>query len=163
MAIQNFEESRTIPAVPAAAFLTELAFGMKMTQALYVAAKLGIADLLKSGSRSVSQLATATKTSERSLYRVLRSLAAVGVFRETQPKVFELTPYADALRSDAPNSFRNGAIFMGEEWVWKVMGQMLYSVQTGKAAWSHVHGSEAWAYMHSRSCESLRKDPTISS
>jgi hypothetical protein len=146
MGIQSIETTTPIQPPPAV-FLTELAFGMKMTQALYVVAKLGIADLLASGPRNVSQLAAATESSERSLYRVLRSLAAVGIFRETDPKVFELTPYADALRSDAPNSFRNGAIFMGEEWVWKVMGQMLYSVQTGKSAWPRVHGSEVFDYM----------------
>jgi O-methyltransferase domain/Dimerisation domain len=147
MAIQNIEITTPIQPPPPAVFLTELAFGMKMTQALYVVAKLGIADLLASGARHVSQLAAATETSERSLYRVLRSLAAAGIFRETDPKIFELTPYADALRSEAPNSFRNAAIFMGEEWLWKVMGQMLYSVQTGKPAWAHVHGSDVFDYM----------------
>ena len=109
MATQIVEIPTTIQAPPPAVFLTELAFGMKMTQALYVTAKLGIADLLCAGPRHVSQLAAATETSERSLYRVLRSLAAVGIFRETDPKVFELTPHAEALRSDVPNSFRNGA------------------------------------------------------
>jgi hypothetical protein len=127
-------------------FLTRLAFGVKLTQALYVAAKLGIADMLAQGPRSISKLAVYTGTHERSLYRVLRSLASVGVFREVEPKVFALTHYADALRSDAPNSFRNFAIFIGEKWVWKVLGEMHYSVQTGKPAWGHVHGAEAFDY-----------------
>jgi O-methyltransferase/methyltransferase family protein len=147
MATQIVEIPTTIQAPPPAVFLTELAFGMKMTQALYVTAKLGIADLLCAGPRHVSQLAAATETSERSLYRVLRSLAAVGIFRETDPRVFDLTPYAEALRSNVPNSFRNGAIFMGEEWLWNVMGQMLYSVKTGKSAWARVHGSDAFEYL----------------
>ena len=147
MATQIVEIPKPIQAPPPAVFLTELAFGMKMTQALYVAAKLGIADLLSDGPRHVSQLASSTETSERSLYRVLRSLAAVGIFRETDPKVFELTPHAEALRSDVPNSFRNGAIFMGEEWLWNVMGQMMYSVKTGKSAWSRVHGSDCFDYL----------------
>ena len=85
MAIPNIEITTPVQPPPSV-FLTELAFGMKMTQALYVVAKLGIADLLPSGPRHVSQLAAATKTSERSLYRVLRSLAAAGIFRETDPK-----------------------------------------------------------------------------
>ena len=147
MATQILEIQAPTQAPPPAVFLTELAFGMKMTQALYVAAKLGIADLLSEGPRHVSRLAASTETSERSLYRVLRSLAAVGIFRETDPKVFELTPYAEGLRSDVPNSFRNGAIFMGEEWLWNVMGQMLYSVKTGKSAWSRVHGSDVFDYL----------------
>jgi len=41
---------------------------------------------------------------------------------------------------------RNGAIFMGEEWHWRVWGDMLYSVETGKPAWGHVHGAEVFDY-----------------
>jgi O-methyltransferase domain/Dimerisation domain len=121
-------------------FLTQMAFGALMSQALYVAAKLGVADLLADGPRSVTELAAATETHERALYRVLRSLASSGVFEETEPKRFALSPMAEPLRSDAPNSVRNGVIFMGEEWHWKVWGDMLYSVRTGKPAWGHVHG-----------------------
>src|SRR5215207_2339414 len=94
----------------------QMAFGALLTQALYVAAKLGVADLLAAGPRPVSELAEATGTHERSLYRVLRSLAGAGVFRETGARVFGLTPLAEPLRSDAPASMRNGMIFMGEQW-----------------------------------------------
>jgi O-methyltransferase domain/Dimerisation domain len=132
--------------MPPEAFLVQLAFGPMLTQALYVAAKLGIADLLAAKPKTVSELAAATRTHERSLYRVLRSLASIGVFEETEPKVFALTPYAEPLRTDAPNSMRNGAIFMGEEWHWRVWSDMLYSVETGKPAWGHVHGAEVFDY-----------------
>src|SRR5918999_1786376 len=132
--------------IPPEAFLTQLAFGAMMSQALYVAAKLGIADLLADKPQTVKELASATKTHEGALYRVLRSLASVGIFEETDPKVFSLTPMAQPLRSDAPSSIRNGAIFMGEEWHWRVWGNMLYSVQTGKPAWGHVHGAEVFDY-----------------
>ncbi|MDQ3650224.1 MAG: acetylserotonin O-methyltransferase [Acidobacteriota bacterium] len=135
-----------IQQMPPEAFLTNLAFGAMMTQALYVAAKLGIADLLKDKPRSITELAAATGTHEGALYRVLRSLAGVGVFAETDPKVFSLTQYAEPLRSDAPSSMRNGAIFMGEEWHWRVWSDMLYSVRTGKPAWGHVHGAEVFDY-----------------
>jgi hypothetical protein len=129
------------------AFLSQLAFGASITQALYVAAKLGIADLLAEGPQSVRELAFDTRTHERSLYRLLRSLSGIGVFQETAPKVFALTPYADALRSDAPESFRNAAIFMGADWHWRIWSNMLYSVQTGKSAWGSVHGMEAFDYL----------------
>ncbi|HKR02076.1 MAG TPA: methyltransferase [Pyrinomonadaceae bacterium] len=134
------------PTPPAEAVLTQLAFGALTTQALYVAAKLGIADLVALKPQPISELASATKTHERALYRVLRSLASVGVFAEVEPKVFGLTPLGEPLRSDAPNSVRNGAIFMGEEWHWRVWGNMLYSVRTGKPAWGHVHGAEVFDY-----------------
>ena len=132
--------------LPAEAVLTQLAFGALMSQALYVAAKLGVADLLADGPKSVDKLAAATGTHERSLYRVLRSLASVGVFSETDPKVFALTPLAEPIRSDVPNSIRNGVIFMGEEWHWRVWGDMLYSVRTGKPGWGHIHGGEVFDY-----------------
>jgi hypothetical protein len=128
------------------AFLTQLAFGALLTQALYVAAKLDIADLLARGPRPVAGLAEETGTHERSLFRVLRSLASVGVFREIEPKVFALTPLAEPLRSDAPGSMRNGAIFMGEAWHWRVWGDLLHSVRTGETAWGHTHGAEVFDY-----------------
>ena len=134
-------------AMPPEAFLTQLAFGAMMTQALYVAARLGVADLLAAKPQTVSDLAAATKTHERSLYRLLRSLASAGIFEEIEPKVFAHTPYSEPLRSDAPNSMRNGVIFMGEEWHWRAWGDMLYSVQTGKPAWGHVHGAEVFDYL----------------
>jgi hypothetical protein len=145
--IMSTSNNAAAPAAPSPeVFITQLAFGALMTQALYVAAKLGVADILVDGPQPISQLAAATNTHERALYRVLRSLAGVGVFQEVGPQVFALTPLAELLRSDAPNSMRNGAIFMGEEWHWRVWGDMLHSVRTGKPAWGHVHGAEVFDY-----------------
>ena len=137
--------------MPPEMLVSQLAFGALMTQAIYVAAKLGIADLLAEKPQSVATLADSTNTHEEALYRVLRTLASVGVFRETDPKTFALTPCAELLRSDAPNSMRNGAIFMGEEWHWRVWVGMLHSVKTGKPAWGHVHGAEVFDYFAANS------------
>ncbi|HWS98655.1 MAG TPA: methyltransferase [Pyrinomonadaceae bacterium] len=132
--------------LPPEMLLTQMAFGPLMAQALYVAAKLGVADLLAEKPRTVAELAAATETNRHALYRVLRSLAAAGIFEETDSKVFSLTPLAEPLLTDAPNSVRNGVIFMGEEWHWRVWGDMLYSVRTGKPAWGRVHGGEVFDY-----------------
>jgi hypothetical protein len=118
-----------------------------ISQAAYVAAKLGVADLLAVTPKHVAELAAASATDERSLYRVLRTLAMVGIFRETEPKVFANTPISETLRSDAPNSLRDTAIWIGEEPHWRVYGHMLYSVRTGKAAWKHVHGQDVVPYL----------------
>ena len=133
-------QNNTAAAAPAAEMLlTQMAFGALMTQALYVVAKLGVADLLAKKPQPVSQLAAETGTHEQALYRVLRVLSGAGVFSEVEPRVFGLTPIGEALRSDAPNSLRGGAIFMGEEWHWSVWGRMLHSVRTGAPAWGHAH------------------------
>ena len=132
--------------LPPDAQLLQLAFAPMMAQALYVAAKLGVADHLAEKPLPITELAARTDTHERALYRVLRSLASAGIFAETDPKVFALTPSAELLRSDVPNSLRNGVIFLGAEWHWRVWSDMLYSVQTGKPAWGHVHGAEVFDY-----------------
>ena len=64
--------------------LARLVSGYWYTQTVYVAAKLGIADLLKDGPRSAQELAEATGTSPRALYRLLRALASIGIFAEDQ-------------------------------------------------------------------------------
>lgn len=152
---QNNAAGQAPAAMPPEAFLTNIAFGALMTQALYVAAKLGIADLLASGEKTVAELAAATEMNENALYRVLRSLASSGIFRETEAKKFVNTEYSAVLRSDAPNTMRNGAIFMGEDWHWHVWGNLLESVKTGKPAWSFTHdGKEVFDYFSENPCQS---------
>lgn len=131
---------------PPDAVLMQLIAGSLVSQAVYVAAKLGIADRLAEGPRTVNELAEATGAHAPSLYRILRSLASVGVFAERADGSFELTPAAEPLRSDAPVSLRDTAVFMGEEWHWRVWGHTLHSVMTGDPAWGRVHGAEVFPY-----------------
>ena len=128
------------------AFLTQILIGSLATQAVYVAATLGIADLLVDGPKSVAELASARNADAPSLYRVLRALASLGIFVEQENRVFALTPTAEPLRSDVPNSLRDVAMFWGADWHWQVWGKSLYSVRTGKSAWSQVHGEEVFSY-----------------
>src|SRR5262249_13147895 len=75
-----------------------------ITQAIYVAASLGIADLLGDGPLSVDEIAKRTDASPESTYRLLRLLSGYSIFAETSDGRFELTPMAAALREDAPDS-----------------------------------------------------------
>ncbi len=140
---------------PPEAVLTQMITGSLGSQAIYVAAKLGIADLLAAGPKNVDDLAAAAEADSESLYRVLRALSSMGVFTEQNDRVFELTPTAELLRSDSPCSLRDLAIFFGEDWHWKVWGQTLYSVRTGQAAWSQVHGQEVFPYF-AANCEASK-------
>ena len=137
------------PADPSAlaSTLNDMIIGLRKTQLLYVAAKLGIADLLHDGAKSSDELAQAVGAHPRGLYRVLRALAALGVFTETSEGRFALTPLATLLQSDAPASLRASAIWWGEEWQWRAYGALLYSVQTNQGAFEHVHGLPFYAYM----------------
>src|SRR5579883_2797204 len=120
--------------VPASVQMTQMVCGYMISQAISTAAQLGVADLLKDGAKSADDLAKATETDARMLYRILRALASVGVFAENADGQFELTPLAESLRNDAPDSIRDFAIFMGANWHWQPWGDLLHSVKTGQPA-----------------------------
>jgi hypothetical protein len=133
--------------LPPDAQLMQLVSGAFVSAAVYSAAKLGIADLLAGGPKTAAELAIETEMHEHSLYRLLRSLASVGAFQEVAPCTFANTPMTETLRSDAPRSTRDLTIWMGEPEHWKVYGELLYSVRTGKPAWDHVHGQPVFPYL----------------
>src|SRR3954470_4717260 len=87
--------------------LRRLVNGFRVSQALAVVASLGIADLLADEPRTSDDLATATATHPDALYRVLRALAAEGIFDEREDRNFSLTTLGAGLCSDAPDSVRD--------------------------------------------------------
>lgn len=121
--------------------------GFMLSQAIYVAAKLGLADLLQDGTRTSEELACSTSMHAPSLYRVLRTLAAVGVFEETEPNVFGLTPMGETLRTDAEGSLRPLAVCMGGQCNWQAWGDILHSMKTGESAFEHVFGTSFFQHL----------------
>ena len=90
------------------AVMLNLTIGHWVARLVHVAAKLRIADLLKGGSRTAEDLATAAGVQAPALYRVLRALASVGVFSETKGRRFKLTPLAATLQTGVPASMHGG-------------------------------------------------------
>jgi predicted transcriptional regulator len=86
--------------------MIQLMTGFWLSRAIYVAAKLGIADLLQEEPKDIGELAKATGSHEPSLYRILRALASAGIFAEDELGRFALTPLAATLRTDVPGSLR---------------------------------------------------------
>ncbi len=120
--------------------------GYWTSQAVYVAAKLRIADCLADGPQPVQALAEATSAHPRALHRLLRALASVGIFSEEDDGRFRLTPAAELLRADAPDSLWAMAIMMGEEH-YHAWGGLLESVRTGKTAFDRLYGKPIFAYL----------------
>src|SRR5262245_48482598 len=112
---------------PAPLAIAQMATGCWVSQALYVAAKLGIADRLAAGAKSATDLAADCGVQPTALYRLLRALASCGVFAEIEGERFALTPLAEPLRTDHPESKRAMAVMMGEE-QYRAWGELLYSV-----------------------------------
>ena len=127
--------------------LLRLTTGCWVSQAIYVAAKLGIADLLQDGPQSCVALAGTTKTDAGALYRVLRALANVGIFAEDQDRHFCLTPLATHLQTDAPGSLRAFAILLGTQEHSRAWEGLLHTVKTGQPAFEHVFGMPLFHYL----------------
>jgi hypothetical protein len=121
--------------------------GGRVAQAVYVAAKLGVADLLREGPKTVGDLAEACGAHAPSLYRLLRALASLGVFVERSDHAFDLTPLADLLRSDRPDSLGPAALLALDPYWWRSTGAMLSCVQTGRPAPMQLYGVDEWDYL----------------
>ena len=124
------------------AALLRLINGYQVSQAIHVAAALGIADQLADGSRAVGDLAFATATHADALQRLLRALAAVELLHEESDGTFGLTPLGEALRGPAGS----WAAFIGRSPHWTAWGQLLHSVRTGENAFRTLHGVDVWEY-----------------
>jgi len=136
----------TSKGLPPEAQIMQLTMGQFVAQAVYVAAKLGIADHLTNEPRSAADIAKATGADERSVYRLLRALSSLGVFVETDGHKFANTPLSETLLSDSPTSMRPMVLMVGDPEHGRVISDLLYSVQTGQPAWEHVHGVPAFKY-----------------
>lgn len=132
---------------PPSVQMIQMMTGFVFSQALYVVAELGIADLLAAGPRTSAELAAATGVHPPSLYRVLRTLASLGVFVEEEEQTFRLTALGAALRSDVPESARNFVMTCGRPLTWRAFGEMLYSVQTGQTGFGRAWGMPIFDYL----------------
>ncbi|HMB29931.1 MAG TPA: methyltransferase [Blastocatellia bacterium] len=145
MALQNRSvQSESAP--PPQFAMLQLITGFWVSRAIYVAAKLGLADLVKDSPKTADELARLTGTHSPSLYRALRALASVGVFTDDGRGRFAQTPLSETLRSDTPGSLRALAIVeLGQEH-YPAWGNLMHSVKTGEIAFDNLFKQNAWEY-----------------
>ena len=113
---------------------------VQLARAYYVAAELKIAELVSERPRTVEQLAEATACDAQSLYRLLRLLAAFGVFAEDAAGKFHITRRARVLLADAPGSIRQSVLFEGQSELWQGYAHTLEAVKTGVPAFELATG-----------------------
>lgn len=130
----------------AVAAIQALTAGAQNTQLVYVAAKLGLADVLYDGPRNADDIATELGVNAPVLRRLLRGLVNRGLVTEEKAGTFSLTPLGQYLRAGAPGALRDHAIQTGEI-MYPALGSLLYSVETGQSAFDHAHGTGFWEYM----------------
>jgi hypothetical protein len=134
---------------PAAQAIAQMASGYWVSQAIYVAAKLDIAGRLIAGPKTAADLAAECRVHPPALYRLLRALGSLGVFAEGEGGRFELTPLAQPLRSDVPESKRAMVLMTGEE-QYQAWGELLYSVTTGQTGFERRFGMPLFDYLADR-------------
>lgn len=121
--------------------------GYWQSQAIYVAAKLKLADLLAGGARTAEDLASQTGAYSEALARMLRALASIGVFEQQADGRFANTVLSECLRSDVPGSQWAMAVMMGEEH-FLAWSELLYCVQTGRGGFRKVFDQPIFEYLH---------------
>jgi Dimerisation domain len=114
-----------------AAALRQIAFGLRASQALYVVAKLNVADHLTRKPMNGVELATITGADSAALHRVMRTLCALDVFVESSNGEFSLNSTAELLRTDAPGSFRAAVLFMVGDVRWRCWSDLLGTIRAG--------------------------------
>jgi hypothetical protein len=122
-------------------------YGLVRTQALHVAATLGIADLIADGYADLPSLAKAAQTDARSLGRLLRFLVSEGIFTIDAQQRYALTPSGELLRAGVPGSIRHMAIFYGSEFVWGAWAKLEEGVRSGKTPFELALGQRLFDYL----------------
>lgn len=134
------------PEAPPQAAMLQMISGFWISRAIYIVAKLGIADHLADGPKTADEIAAATGAHAGAIYRILRALSSVGVLTEEADRRFGLTPLSETLRTDAPGSLRAFAtVELGEEH-YPAWGELLYSVKTGGIAFDKHFGMPIWEF-----------------
>jgi hypothetical protein len=117
------------------------------SQLVFVAAKLGIADVLVDGPLTAEEIASRVGAHAPYLKRTLRALASLGIFAADPHDRFHLNRLSQTLRSDHPESLRNFALMMVDDYNWSAWGALEHTVRTGESAFEHVHGAPAFPWL----------------
>lgn len=134
---------------PAPAVMVELITGAWLSQAITVAAELRIADALAEKPLGIDELAGTVDADPDALSRLLRALIGRGIFRQRRDGRYDLTPLAQTLRSDTPDSMAAFARFVGSPQSREHWSHCIEAVRTGEAVVPKLRGKEGFDYVAS--------------
>jgi hypothetical protein len=130
--------------------MMQLLFGKQLTYCLSGVARLGVADHMNAAPMSVEDIAAKTGAHAPSLYRVMRTLASVGVFKEGPPRQFALTQAGELLKSDVPGTVRYFAMMFGDEWTTRAYEHFAGCLRTGQDGISQAYGKNVFDLLGER-------------
>lgn len=141
--------------------LLRMTGGLILHQCLHAAAVLSIADLLKGRAASAAELAGGLQVHEEALYRVLRVLSGQGVFEEIACRTFANSPLSECLRTDVSGSLRPLLMMRGDPYAVAALGELLFSITTGKPSFEKLCGSEIFSHLRRSQNEALAFDDAM--
>ena len=140
-------EPQAQPVSPSMQMMQMLWPGAMAVQAIHVAARLALADLVASGPKSIDELADATHTHGPSMARLLRALTSLGIFAEDTTGRYRQTALSDTLRTDHPDSIRPSALMLGAHFFWNPSGALEETVRTGQPSFERLYGASFFEYL----------------
>ncbi|CAN5559212.1 methyltransferase [soil metagenome] len=133
--------------IPPHVQLIQMGTAYWVSRILYMAAKLGLADHLAHGAKCAAELAKPTGTHARSLHRLMRALASLGVLSERDQNRFVLTPLGEALKTGAPGAARASILSLAGQWSWQAWEQIEHCVATGGTGMQEALGMPAFDFL----------------
>jgi len=140
------EQSSSI-ALPPHAQLIQMATAGWVSRITYAAARLGLADHLAEGPRTAEELAGPLIVHTPSLYRLMRTLASLGILTERGDRRFALTQLGEALKTGAPGSARASLLTIASPWLNSSFDEIIYSIQTGETGFEKANGMPLFDYL----------------
>jgi hypothetical protein len=134
-------------APPPAMQVIQMASAYWVSCIVHAAAELDLADKLAQGPKTAAEVAQAGGLNAPALHRLMRSLASIGILSESDDRRFTLTPLGEALKTGAPGSARASVLTFCSPWFMSSMGELAYSVSTGKTAFEKIHGKPTFDYL----------------
>jgi predicted O-methyltransferase YrrM len=134
-------------AMPPIVRVFETTFGFVEAKALYVAAELGLADLLADEPLDSDSLARAAETDADATARLLRLLQGLGYFTQARDGRWRNTPMSDLLRADRADSVREWVRFLCGPWHGEIWNHAVHSVRTGRSASVEAFGAEYFDWL----------------
>ena len=135
------------PSLPPALQLLRISGSVMLARCIGIAAELGVADLLASSSRPIDELAASTRSHAGALYRMLRYLAANGIFAETPEGRFTNTALSEVLRANVPGSLRDSVRQSWQDVVWDTYRNLPHTIATGEPAFTRAFGAPFFDFL----------------
>ena len=145
--------------LPPEAQIVEMVMAQFVSRLIHLAATLKLPDYLAGGPETAEQLAPLTGTHAPALYRVMRTLASLGLFTEDHAHRFALRPLGEALKSGAPSHAT--ALMMGGDIVARSLDNMLYAAQTGRTGFQNSFGMPLFDWLGSHPLEASLFNETM--